>query len=122
MPGETREEIKSTISLFHELREISQQQVNKPTAIFRGNLFEFRPYPRTIEWQRVLSKGFSINDLLNNYNPLVMDDLDERMKRRWSSGLQFGEVPPEEIQQLIRQALLKQNEDLERYGGLPDFA
>jgi anaerobic magnesium-protoporphyrin IX monomethyl ester cyclase len=122
-PGETMQEIQATLALFQELRELSYRHIGgKNLAIFRGNIFEFRPYPQTIEWQRLESAGYRPEEMLDNYYPLIMDGLDERMKRRWCSGLQFSAVPPADLHSLIGQALQKQNDDLTRYGGLPDFA
>ena len=111
-PDETLEEIKATLSLFHECREITLKNIHgNQGALFRGNLFEYRPYPQTLEWYRLLKRGFSPQDLLNSYYPLFLNGLEERYKNRWSIGIQFSEVSLEEIQVLIREALTTQNDD-----------
>lgn len=121
-PDETRDEIESTIAFFHELRTVSLRYAKNKAAIFRGNIFEFKPLPRTQEWKRLLDKGFTVAELLDNYDFTFLDGLDERMRRRWTGKRSFCETHPKDIQKIIVQALTKQTEELEKCGGLPDFA
>lgn len=123
-PGETEKEIHATISLFHELRKISADILGTSSlALFRGNIFQFLPYPNTLEWRRLVLGGYSQSELLGSYSPSLMDSpLDERMRRRWSTTLQLSALQPDTLHGLIWDALLAQHDQLQDADALPDFA
>ncbi|MFG2051302.1 B12-binding domain-containing radical SAM protein [Micromonospora sp. NPDC048935] len=94
LPTETQEELDATVQHVYELWDIS---ANSPGS-FRASVFEFRPYPGTPEWSRILATGRYDPSQLLDYSAidLTSDGLDEAMRGRdefnFSVNLQFGEV------------------------------
>jgi anaerobic magnesium-protoporphyrin IX monomethyl ester cyclase len=93
-PTETREELDATVRHVHDLWRVSEGQPGR----FRASVFEFRPYPGTPEWHRLVATGrYSAAQLLD-YTALDLTDggLDEAMRGRdefnFSVNLQFGEA------------------------------
>jgi anaerobic magnesium-protoporphyrin IX monomethyl ester cyclase len=65
-PTETVEEIDATVALIRRLWRIT---ANAPGR-FRASIFEYRPYPGTPDWTRLLTQGnFTVEQLLN-YSPV----------------------------------------------------
>jgi radical SAM superfamily enzyme YgiQ (UPF0313 family) len=52
-PTETRAELAETVQLVHELWDVGDRQPGS----FRASVFEFRPYPGTPEWSRLMATG-----------------------------------------------------------------
>ncbi|MEV6526905.1 radical SAM protein [Longispora sp. NPDC051575] len=98
-PGEARTEMLETVALVHELWRITDGQPGN----FRASVFEFRPYPGTPEWDRLMKTGRYTADQLLAYGAvdLTDDGLDEAMRGRdefnFSVGIRFGEAPVDEV-------------------------
>jgi len=123
-PGESEAEIRSTFELFRELRTLSARIMGRPSrSRFRANIFQFLPFPGTIEWQRLLAAGYHEEELLTSFEPVLLSRLeDQRMRRRWATSLQFSELTPESLLRLIEDALLEQESELTQSDALPAFA
>jgi anaerobic magnesium-protoporphyrin IX monomethyl ester cyclase len=104
-PSETRAEMYQTVRLVQELWDLTDNMPGR----FRASVFEFRPYPGTPEWSRLMATGKYKPEQLLDYSAvdLTNSGLDEAMRGRdefnFSVGIQFGEasVP------LIRLQLIK---------------
>jgi radical SAM superfamily enzyme YgiQ (UPF0313 family) len=96
-PTETRSEMRDTIDLIHRLWDMTAAA---PGA-FRASVFQFRPYPGTPEWDRLMATGLYSEDQLLAYAPVDLGGAEEALRGRdefnFSSGIQFGEAPEEEI-------------------------
>jgi anaerobic magnesium-protoporphyrin IX monomethyl ester cyclase len=94
-PTETAEEIDATVTLIRDLRDITDPM----PGWFRASAFEYRPYPGTPDWTRLLSTGRYTPAELLNYSAvdLTGDGLDEAMRERdefnFSVNLQLSEAP-----------------------------
>ncbi|WP_330230828.1 B12-binding domain-containing radical SAM protein [Nocardia sp. NBC_00508] len=94
-PGETSGEIDATEQLIHRLWEATDQLPGQ----FRASVFEFRPYPGTPEWHRLMASGRYQPEQLLNYSPVDLTDggVDESMLARdefnFSVNLQLAEAP-----------------------------
>ncbi|MGF0226651.1 B12-binding domain-containing radical SAM protein [Dietzia natronolimnaea] len=65
-PGETSLEIEATVELIERLWSVADGE----TGSFRASAFEYRPYPGTPDWHRLVGTGrFTVNDLLD-YRPV----------------------------------------------------
>lgn len=93
-PTETPEELHATVRHIHELWQVSDSNPGR----FRASVFEFRPYPGTPEWDRLLATGRYRADQLLRYTDIDLTDqgVDEAMRGRdefnFSVNLQFGEA------------------------------
>jgi radical SAM superfamily enzyme YgiQ (UPF0313 family) len=93
-PTETPEELHATVRHVRELWQVSDSQPGR----FRASVFEFRPYPGTPEWNRLLATGRYRADQLLRYTNIDLTDegLDEAMRGRdefnFSVNIQFGEA------------------------------
>jgi anaerobic magnesium-protoporphyrin IX monomethyl ester cyclase len=93
-PTETEADMRATIELVHQLWEDTE---NTPGR-FRCSVFEFRPYPGTPEWHRLITTGRYSSDQLLNYQHVDQTEngskaiLLERDEFNFSVNLQFGEV------------------------------
>jgi anaerobic magnesium-protoporphyrin IX monomethyl ester cyclase len=100
-PTETRDELNATVRQVYDLWDIAE---NKPGR-FRASVFEFRPYPGTPEWHRLIATGRYQPQQLLDYTAvdLTADGVDEAMRGRdefnFSVNLQFGEATVEEVRQ-----------------------
>ncbi|MGI5493773.1 B12-binding domain-containing radical SAM protein [Microtetraspora malaysiensis] len=97
-PTETRAELAETVDLIHRLWDLT----DPAPGTFRASVFQFRPYPGTPEWGRLMDTGRYTADQLLNYAPVDLGSSDELRGRdefNFSSGLQFGEAPEREIHQ-----------------------
>ncbi|MEU1952172.1 B12-binding domain-containing radical SAM protein [Nocardia rhamnosiphila] len=94
-PGETRDEIDATERLVYRLWEITDPLPGR----FRASVFEFRPYPGTPEWRRLMQTGRYTPAELLNYSAvdLTSGGVDEAMFGRdefnFSTNVQFSDVP-----------------------------
>ncbi|MDQ3578720.1 MAG: B12-binding domain-containing radical SAM protein, partial [Actinomycetota bacterium] len=79
-PTETREEIDATVRLVHELWETTDGLPGQ----FRASAFEYRPYPGTPDWHRLMATGkYSAAQLLNySAVDLTSGGVDESMRER----------------------------------------
>ncbi|MFH0242680.1 B12-binding domain-containing radical SAM protein [Streptomyces sp. HK10] len=98
-PTETRAELEATVRLVHDLWDITDPLPGR----FRASVFEFRPYPGTPEWNRLIATGRYTPGQLMAYTAvdLTGDGLDEAMRARdefnFSTGIQFGEATVNEV-------------------------
>jgi radical SAM superfamily enzyme YgiQ (UPF0313 family) len=112
-PTETREELDATVENVRELWEIADDQPGR----FRASVFEFRPYPGTPEWHRLVATGRYDPQQLLEYTALDLTDggLDEAMRGRdefnFSVNIQFGEA---ELGYVRRQLVELSREQYER--------
>ncbi|MFI6497197.1 B12-binding domain-containing radical SAM protein [Nonomuraea typhae] len=96
-PGEARAELAQTLALVHRLWDLTDPLPGS----FRASVFQFRPYPGTPEWARLMATGrYSASQLLR-YAPVDLGGDDAALRGRdefnFSSGIQFGETPEHEI-------------------------
>ncbi|MEV6299854.1 radical SAM protein [Actinoplanes sp. NPDC051861] len=110
-PTETADELKATVRLVHDLWEITDRQPGR----FRASVFEFRPYPGTPEWTRLMATSRYTAKQLLAYGAvdLTDDGVDEAMRGRdefnFSVGIQFGDVPVTEVRQHLAALSRKQH-------------
>lgn len=94
-PTETREEVDATVRLVHEMWELADSLPGD----FRASAFEYRPYPGTPDWRRLMATGRYTSAQLLNYTAvdLTGQGLDESMRERdefnFSINLQLSEAP-----------------------------
>jgi radical SAM superfamily enzyme YgiQ (UPF0313 family) len=93
-PGETEQEIDDTETLIHQMWDATDHLPGS----FRASVFEFRPYPGTPEWTRLMATGrYTIEQLLD-YAPvdLTTGGIDETMYGRdefnFSVGIQLSDA------------------------------
>jgi anaerobic magnesium-protoporphyrin IX monomethyl ester cyclase len=110
-PGETADELNQTVRLVHELWNITDSLPGR----FRASVFEFRPYPGTPEWARLMATGrYQPTDLLAyGAVDLTSGGADEVMRGRdefnFSVGIQFGGVPVPEIRRHLAELTHEQH-------------
>ncbi|GAA2880965.1 hypothetical protein GCM10010517_43790 [Streptosporangium fragile] len=96
-PTETRAELAATVDLIHRLWDLT----DTADGTFRASVFQFRPYPGTPEWDRLMATGHYTAEQLLDYAPVDLGADDAALRGRdefnFSSGLQFGEATEEEI-------------------------
>ena len=98
-PTETRDELQETVRLVYNLWKIADRNPGR----FRASVFEFRPYPGTPEWQRLLATGQYEPQQLLDYTAvdLTAGGVDEAMRGRdefsFSVNIQFGEATVDEV-------------------------
>ncbi|MEU1734814.1 radical SAM protein [Streptosporangium sp. NPDC020145] len=96
-PTETRVELAETVGLIHRLWDLTDGQA----GAFRASVFQFRPYPGTPEWERLMATGRYATEQLLDYAPVDLGAEDAALRGRdefnFSSRLQFGEATEEEI-------------------------
>lgn len=111
-PTETREELNATVRLVHDLWQLTDALPGR----FRASVFEFRPYPGTPEWSRLMATGRYQPQQLLDYSAvdLTSGGVDEAMRARdefnFSVNLQFGEATVEEIRQRLTELSREQHQ------------
>ncbi|WP_405914557.1 B12-binding domain-containing radical SAM protein [Streptomyces sp. NBC_00728] len=101
-PGETRADLDATVRHIRNLWDIADHS----TGDIRASVFEFRPYPGTPVWTTLTDAGHDPDKLLAYGDvDLTGDGADESMRQRdefnFSVGIQFGEVPLEDIRSTL---------------------
>jgi anaerobic magnesium-protoporphyrin IX monomethyl ester cyclase len=111
-PTETQEDFDATVNLVMTLWD---ETCNAPGR-FRCSVFEFRPYPGTPEWNRLLKTGlYNPNELLN-YGHVDLTGKErktlllERDEFNFSVGVRFGEVPLTVVRETVAELMLTQKE------------
>ncbi len=131
---------------MHKLRIFAREIVSKyrltpqgriNMAQFRGSVFEFRPYPDTrlynwitgkekwpqnmpIDHNRLVTYGEE--EILTSFKNVFMEGLDVRQKHNYTNDLLFSDVDPTQIQEMIREAMISQRDDLQKHGEyIPDL-
>ncbi len=98
-PTETETEMAATMDLIQQLWDSTENDPGR----FRCSVFEFRPYPGTSEWNRLLATGRYSPEQLLRYEHVDLTDsgrnamLLERDEFNFSVNIQFGEVPVERV-------------------------
>ncbi|MGI8308779.1 B12-binding domain-containing radical SAM protein [Saccharopolyspora hattusasensis] len=79
-PGETEAEITDTVQLVHQLWDLTDSLPGR----FRASAFEYRPYPGTPDWARLMKSGRYTAAQLLNYSAvdLTSGGADEAMRER----------------------------------------
>nr|WP_222869797.1 radical SAM protein [Actinomadura decatromicini] len=96
---DTRADLAQTIDLVQDLWDLTDPLSGR----FRTSAFEFRPYPGTPEWDRLIATGRYTAEQLMDYAAVDLTDAgdDEAMRSRdefnFSVNLQFGEPTVTEI-------------------------
>ena len=94
-PTETAEEIGTTVRLVRDLWELTDPLPGR----FRASVFEYRPYPGTPDWHRLMAISHYTADQLLNYTAVDLTDagVDESMRERdefnFSVNLQLSDAP-----------------------------
>jgi anaerobic magnesium-protoporphyrin IX monomethyl ester cyclase len=102
-PTETREELETTVRHVYELWDIAAGRPGR----FRASVFEFRPYPGTPEWRRLIATGQYDPKQLLDYTAvdLTGGGLDEAMRGRdefnFSVNIQFGDASVSEVRERL---------------------
>jgi radical SAM superfamily enzyme YgiQ (UPF0313 family) len=102
-PTETRAELAATVRHVYDLWRIAESQPGS----FRASVFEFRPYPGTPEWRRLLATGQYEPKQLLDYTAvdLTYGGLDQAMRGRdefnFSVNIQFGEASVSEVRERL---------------------
>lgn len=102
-PTETRAELAATVRHLYDLWRIAESQPGS----FRASVFEFRPYPGTPEWHRLLATGQYEPKQLLDYTAvdLTHGGLDEALRGRdefnFSVNIQFGEASVSEVRERL---------------------
>jgi anaerobic magnesium-protoporphyrin IX monomethyl ester cyclase len=94
-PAETTTEIDATETLIHSLWQLT----DKLPGTFTASVFEYRPYPGTPDWHRLMATGKYTPAQLLNYSAvdLTGTGIDELMHKRdeftFSINLQLSDAP-----------------------------
>jgi radical SAM superfamily enzyme YgiQ (UPF0313 family) len=108
-PTETRDELAASVRHVRRLWEVTDRLPGR----FRASVFEFRPYPGTPEWHRLMATGgYDAAELLD-YSAVDLTDggLDEAM--RGTGRVQLLRQPPvrEATVEEVRRALIDLSRD-----------
>jgi hypothetical protein len=99
------------VDLVHRLWALADSEAGK----FRASVFEFRPYPGTPEWHRLLATGqYSSAQLLDyEHIDLTGEGSDPGMRERdefnFSSNIAFGEADLDEVRGALRALTAEQD-------------
>jgi radical SAM superfamily enzyme YgiQ (UPF0313 family) len=108
-PTETRTEMRASIDLIRELWTITDHD----SGGFRCSAFEFRPYPGTPEWHRLITRGYEASELLNyEHADLTAGgrQLLDRDEFNFSVNRQFGEATVEEVRAELTMIMAEQKD------------
>jgi radical SAM superfamily enzyme YgiQ (UPF0313 family) len=103
LPTETCSEVDATVSLVHDLWNLTADT----PAMFRASVFEYRPYPGTPDWHRLIATGKYTPAQLLNYSPVDLTDsgVNESMRERdefnFSVNLRLSEAPTEYVREQL---------------------
>jgi len=124
-PTETESDMTATIDLIQHLWDSTKNDPGR----FRCSVFEFRPYPGTLEWTRLIGTGRYSAEQLLNYEHIDLTEnghnamLLERDEFNFSVNIQFGEVPLHRVRAEVARLMETQKSRLEqirfepKYGG-----
>ncbi|MBX9397892.1 B12-binding domain-containing radical SAM protein [Streptomyces sp. TRM72054] len=110
-PDERRDDLDATVSHIHSLWTLS----GRLPGAFRASVFEFRPYPGTPIWSRLVETGHDPGQMLAYGDvDLTEHGADEAMRGRdefnFSVGIQFSETPLAEIREHLAALSREQHE------------
>lgn len=109
-PTETLDELEASVTLIHQLWDLA----DRTEGSFRASVFEFRPYPGTLEWDRLLRSGHHDVGSLFSYKHV---DLTEGGKRlgmigrdefNYSTDVQYSEIPLAQVRDYLKQIMCRQ--------------
>lgn len=115
-PTETKEEMERTVQHIRELWELTEGM----PGTFRCSVFEFRPYPGTPEWHRLLKTGRYSAEQLLLYEQVdltgngAVRDMLERDEFNFAVNLQFGEASVSAVRQRLTEITVEQKQRLPR--------
>jgi radical SAM superfamily enzyme YgiQ (UPF0313 family) len=98
-PTETVEEMDATVRLVHDLWRLADRLPGR----FRASVFEYRPYPGTPDWHRLLASGRYTAAQLLNYTAVdltsggVEESMRERDEFNFSTNLQLSNAPIDHV-------------------------
>jgi anaerobic magnesium-protoporphyrin IX monomethyl ester cyclase len=111
-PTESENELRESIELIRYL----WKHTNSMTGKFRCSVFEFRPYPGTPEWHRLLASGRYTAAELLLYEHIDLtergstEELLQRDEFNFSVNLQFSKVPVRRVRDLMRMVMIEQSQ------------
>lgn len=115
-PTESERELRDTYAHVENLWRVADLNEGN----FRCSVFEFRPYPGTPEWNRLLATGKYRASQLLDYEHVDLTDggaaraMLERDEFNFSVGIQFGEAPLELVRRLLRDLMQRQQQRTSR--------
>lgn len=104
LPTESSLEIQLTRELIDALWRLADRCVGD----FRCSAFEFRPYPGTPEWSRLIQSGKFTEEQLLAYDHADIPAGTERTQFNFTTGLKFSEAEPDEIRRHVGEVMSKQ--------------
>ena len=110
-PTETRAEMQASLDLIRELWTVTDHTPGS----FRCSAFEFRPYPGTPEWQRLIASGYRPEELLQYEHADLTrggHHLLERDEFNFSVNRQFGEATVAEVRGALTSVMAEQKDRL----------
>jgi anaerobic magnesium-protoporphyrin IX monomethyl ester cyclase len=111
-PTETAAEINITARLIRDLWTLTDPLPGR----FRASVFEYRPYPGTPDWHRLMATGRYTTQQLLNYSAVDLTDagVDESMHERdefnFSINLQLSDAPIDKIRATLVELSREQHE------------
>lgn len=102
-PDEATDEIDQTVRLIEDL----WTETDKRKGTFRASTFEYRPYPGTTDWNRLMATGKYSEAQLLNYTAvdLTSEGVDESMRERdefnFSINIQLSQAPIEYVRKQL---------------------
>ncbi|GAA1218975.1 radical SAM protein [Kitasatospora nipponensis] len=118
-PGERAEDLQATVDHIHRLWDLADSM---PDASLRASVFEFRPYPGSPVWDRLLADGYDPAEMMR-YGTVDLSGqgADEAMRGRdefnFSVGIQFSASPLPVIRQHLADLSRQQYERTRQAGG-----
>ncbi len=109
-PTESADDLIATEKHVHRLWEIADSAGGQ----FRASAFEFRPYPGTPEWHRLMASGrYRAEELLAyEHVDLAGEGADDAMRERdefnFSVGIQFGEASIDQVRKALVRITVEQ--------------
>jgi len=110
-PTETRAEMEESVALIRNLWRMTEHT----PGTFRCSAFEFRPYPGTPEWHRLLASGYRAADLLQYEHADLTSggqQLLDRDEFNFSVNRQFGEASVPEVRAALTAVMAEQKDRL----------
>jgi radical SAM superfamily enzyme YgiQ (UPF0313 family) len=108
-PTETRTELQQTVDLIRSLWATTEHTPGS----FRCSTFEFRPYPGTPEWHRLLATGYAAAELLQYEHADLTSGgqhLLDRDEFNFSVNRQFGEATVTEVRTALTGVMTEQHQ------------
>lgn len=109
-PGERPEDLTATLTHIRRLWDLSDQL----SGGFRASAFEFRPYPGSPVWDKLLADGYD-PAAMTAYSDVDLTDqgADEAMRQRdefaFSVGIQFADTPLPQLRQALARIAREQH-------------